>query len=165
MRDEGGRRFFWGAWRAGPTRQSGGGLTARAGCGEGIRWGGWAAGGRSRPWLGNGGWAADAWPAHNEREGRGEKKAKLGRCAGELAQERGEGFFCNQYLFSITKMHDSQTLSIKQQKNARSGMMQQPNKILLGFTIIIIRLGVLEVGRVLAKRSGERDAKPEFSEQ
>jgi hypothetical protein len=62
-------------------------------------------------------------------------------------------------------MHDSQTLSIKQQKNARSGMMQQPNKILLGFTIIIIRLGVLEVGRVLAKRSGERDAKPEFSEQ
>jgi hypothetical protein len=49
-------------------------------------------------------------------------------------------------------------------KNARSGMMQQPNKILLGF-IFIIRLGVLEIGRVLAKRSGEREATTEFSEQ
>jgi hypothetical protein len=29
-----------------------------------------------------------------------------------------------------------------------------PNKILLGF-IIIIRLGVLEIGRVLAKRNGK----------
>jgi hypothetical protein len=42
--------------------------------------------------------------------------------------------------------------------------MQQPNKILLGF-IIIIRLGALEIGRVLAKRNGEREVTPEFSEQ
>jgi hypothetical protein len=45
-------------------------------------------------------------------------------------------------------------------------MMQQPNKILLGFIIIIIiRLGALEIGRVLAKRNGEREVTPEFSEQ
>jgi hypothetical protein len=42
-------------------------------------------------------------------------------------------------------------------------MMQQPNKILLGF-IIIIRPRVLEMGRVLAKRNGEREVTPEFSE-
>ena len=46
----------------------------------------------------------------------------------------------------------------------RTGLIISIILILLGF-IIIIRLGVLEVGRVLAKRSGERDATPEFSEQ
>jgi hypothetical protein len=42
-------------------------------------------------------------------------------------------------------------------------MMQQLKKIFLGF-IMIIRLRVLEMGKVLAKRNGEREVTPEFSE-
>ena len=42
-------------------------------------------------------------------------------------------------------------------------MMQQLNKIFLGF-IIIICLGVLKVGRVLAKRNG-KEVTPKFSER
>jgi hypothetical protein len=41
--------------------------------------------------------------------------------------------------------------------------VQQLNKIFLGF-IIIICLGVLKVGRVLAKRNG-KEVTPEFSER
>jgi hypothetical protein len=42
-------------------------------------------------------------------------------------------------------------------------MMQQLKRKSLGF-IIIIRLGVLEIGRVLAKRNGEGEVTPEFGE-
>jgi hypothetical protein len=43
-------------------------------------------------------------------------------------------------------------------------MMQQLKRKPLGF-IIIIRPRVLEIGRVLAKRNGEREVTPEFSER
>jgi hypothetical protein len=42
-------------------------------------------------------------------------------------------------------------------------MMQQLKRKSLGF-IISIRLGVLEIGRVLAKRNGEREVTLEFGE-
>jgi hypothetical protein len=41
-------------------------------------------------------------------------------------------------------------------------MMQQLKRKSLVF--IIIRLGVLEIGRVLAKRNGEGEVTPEFGE-
>jgi hypothetical protein len=73
-----GGSFFWGARRAGPTRQSGGGLTARAGHGEGIGWGGWAA----RPWL--------AGSPGGKQAATGKRRLGRGRLAGPR-REGGEG--------------------------------------------------------------------------
>jgi hypothetical protein len=97
-----------------------------------------------RAWLGRASWAAQAGRAERGRGGKGEK-------------ERFFPFF-NPFSKSMFSQIQSTT-----KRYAGTGMVQQLNKIFLGF-IIIICLGVLKVGRVLAKRNG-KEVMPEFSER
>jgi hypothetical protein len=48
----------------------------------------------------NGGWAADAWPAHDEKKGEGERAGRSWAAPGKPTQERG-GVWAGFFLFSI----------------------------------------------------------------
>jgi hypothetical protein len=79
--------------------------------------------------------------------------------------KRGEGeipysiyFPISHYPFPSNPLLSAYFMEIKQiltrEIDAWIGMMQQPKKIFLGFTIVT-RHRVLEMGRVLAKRNGK----------
>jgi hypothetical protein len=90
------------------------------------------------PWLGRGG--------------------EAGQTAAGSQPKRGGGGNSLFYLFPSNPLLSAYFVEIKQiltrEIDAWIGMMQQPKKIFLGFTIIT-RHRVLEMGRVLAKRNGK----------
>jgi hypothetical protein len=149
-RDFGGRGMTGGAHRERRRRLNRRVLHAR---GERGGRAGPAAGPRGGGELGRGGEAGQA--TAGSRPGHGWKPAgpRL-----EAGPKRGGGGNYLFYLFPSNPLLSAYFVEIKQiltrEIDAWIGMMQQPKKIFLGFTIVT-RHRVLEMGRVLAKRNGK----------